>query len=239
MATTRSRANSAASSCAATAASSNLPLTRKAKPRPAWLQGAAGLSSTTRGYSALAASNRPVTARLKASHPRAARSPPVLVRWNSRSPHMRLSQTCPSQRERRVELHRPLILGQGLTRSFFRVAIGIKTTLQIMLVGVDIFRPAFFRRLHFRSNRCLRLRIRGAACELTAQVSNDGLGELGLHGEHVLQIPRVVFRPELLAGVGPSEPSRDAHDVTSLAHTSLDQMRHAEFLPDLLGSGIL
>src|SRR5205823_8999727 len=85
-----------------------------------------------------------------------------------------------------------LILGQGLTRAFFRVEIGIKMALQIMLVGVDIFCSAFFRRLHLRSNRRLHLRIRGNACELTVQLSHDGLGEFGLDGEYVFQITRKI-----------------------------------------------
>ena len=58
-------------------------------------------------------------------------------------------------------------------------------------------------------------------------------------GEHVFQITSKIFRPELLARVGASEPGRDAHNVAGLAHTSLDQMRHAEFLPDLLRGRIL
>ena len=103
-----------------------------------------------------------------------------------------------------------------------------------MLVGLHIFRPTFFRRLHLCLNRRLGRRIRGAIRELTAQLSHDSLGELGLHGEHVLQITRVVFRPELLARLGLSKPGRDAHDVAGLAHTPLNQMRDAEFLPDLL-----
>ena len=81
---------------------------------------------------------------------------------NAAVPHMRLSQTRPSQRERRVQLHRPLILGQRLAGAFFRAAIAIKTALQIMLVGLHIFRPAFFRRLYLRLNRRLGRRIHGA-----------------------------------------------------------------------------
>ena len=149
-------------------------------------------------------------------------------------PHMRLGQARPSERESGVEFHRPLILDQRLARAFFRVTIRVKPALQIMLVGLHIFRPAFFRRLHLCLNRRLGRRIRGAIRELTAQLSHDSLGELGLHGEHVLQITRVVFRPELLARLGLSKPGRDAHDVAGLAHTPLNQMRDAEFLPDLL-----
>src|SRR6266516_4963773 len=108
-----------------------------------------------------------------------------------------------------------------------------------MLVGLGVFRSPSFRRSHFRLNRRLGRRISGAISELTTQLSHDGLGELGLDGEHVLQITSKIFRPELLARVGTSEPGRDAHDVTSLAHASLDQMRHAEFLPDLLCRRIL
>ena len=106
-------------------------------------------------------------------------------------------------------------------------------------MGLHIFRPAFFRRLHLRLNRRLRRRICGPIRELTAQLCHDGLSEFGLHGKHVLQITSKVFRPELLARVGAGEPGRDPHAVAGLAHASLDQMRHAKFLPDLLGRRIL
>ena len=132
-----------------------------------------------------------------------------------------------------------MILGQGLTRAFFRVAIGIKTALQIMLVGVDIFRPAFFRRLHLCSNRCLHLRIRGTACELAAQLPHDGLGEFGFDGEDVFQVASKIFRPKLFARIGSGKPGRDAHNVAGLSDTSIDQMSHAQFLPDLLRGGVL
>src|SRR5207244_6718493 len=73
-----------------------------------------------------------------------------------------------------------------------------------------------------------------ATRELTAQLFDDSLGNLGLDGEDVLQIARVIFRPSLFARVSLSESGRDAHDVASLAHTSFDQMRHAQFLSNFL-----
>ena len=154
-------------------------------------------------------------------------------------PHVRLGETRPREREGGVQLHRALISGQGFARALLRVAIGIKPALQIILVGLHIFRPAFFRRLHLRLNRRLRRRICGAIRELTAQLCYDGLSEFGLHGKHVLQITSKVFRPELLARVGAGEPGRDPHAVAGLAHASLDQMRHTKFLPDLLGRRVL
>src|SRR6266850_63880 len=82
-------------------------------------------------------------------------------------------------------------------------------------------------------------RIGGVVCELTAQLSHDGLGKFGFDGEHVFQITSKIFRPELLARVGASEPGGDAHDVAGLAYTSLHQMRNPKFLPDLLRGGVL
>ena len=70
-----------------------------------------------------------------------------------------------------------------------------------MLVRFHIFRSAFFRRLHLRLNCRLGRRIRRAIRELTAQLPDNGLGELALDCEDVLQITRVVFRPELLARI--------------------------------------
>src|SRR5438093_7687796 len=95
---------------------------------------------------------------------------------------------------------------------------------------LDAFRSAFLRRAHFGLNLRLSCRIGCATRELTAQLFDDSLGNLGLDGEDVLQIARVIFRPSLFARVSLSESGRDAHDVASLAHTSFDQMRHAQFL---------
>ena len=114
-----------------------------------------------------------------------------------------------------------------------------KAALQIRFMRLDIFRSTFFRRLHLRLNRRLGCRIRRATRELTAQLPHDGLGEFGLHSEHIFQIARVIFRPLLLARVSLSESGRDAHDVAGLAHTSFDQMRDAEFLSDFLRGRIL
>src|SRR5262245_27846952 len=138
-------------------------------------------------------------------------------------PNMRLSQTGPAKRESGIELYRPFISSQGFTLAFFRISIAIKAALQILLVSRHIFCPTLFRHLYQRLN----CGIRSSARKLAAQFSDDGLGKLGLHREYVLQITRVVFRPDLLAGVGASEPGRDADDVARFAHASLDQMRHA------------
>src|SRR5207247_7144146 len=110
-------------------------------------------------------------------------------------PQMYLGQARPSERERGVEFDRPLISSEGLTGAFVRKATTIKPALEIILMRLHIPRAALFRRLHLRLNH----RIRGAICKLTAQLSHDSLGELGLHGEHIFQIARVVFGPELLA----------------------------------------
>src|SRR6478672_10961828 len=108
-----------------------------------------------------------------------------------------------------------------------------------MLVGLHVFRSASLGRSHLRFNRRFGGRIGGFVCELTAHLSHDGLGEFGLDGEYVFQITSKIFRPELLARVGASEPGRDPHNVAGLAYTSLNQMRNPKFLPDLLRSGVL
>src|SRR5439155_25736417 len=67
-------------------------------------------------------------------------------------PDLRLRDASPRQREPRVQLHRALVSSQSFARTFFGVAILIKTTLQIILVSLYVFCPAFFRRLYFRLN---------------------------------------------------------------------------------------
>ena len=114
-----------------------------------------------------------------------------------------------------------------------------KAALQIGFVRLDVFGSAFRRRLHlgldflFRCRNCVR------AGEATAQLCDDGLRELGLDREHVLQIARIIFRPEFFAGISPAEPRGDPHDVAGSAHTSFNQMRDAEFLTNFLGGGVL
>src|SRR5437879_10274478 len=103
-------------------------------------------------------------------------------------------------------------------------------------MGLDAFRSTFPRRAHFGLNLRLSCRIGPATCQLTAQLFDDSLGNLGLDGEDILQIACVIFRPLLFARVGLSESGCDAHDVAGLAHTSFDQMRDAKFLPDIMRS---
>ena len=43
----------------------------------------------------------------------------------------------------------------------------------------------------------------------------------------------------MLAGISLSQPCRDPNGIAGFAHTSVDQMRDAEFLPDLLRGGVL
>src|SRR5437764_12520072 len=97
-------------------------------------------------------------------------------------------------------------------------------------MGLDAFRSAFLRRTHFGLNLRLSCRIGRATRQLTAQLFDDSLGNLGLDGEDILQIACIIFRPLLFTRAGLSESGRDAHDVAGLAHTSLDQMRDAQFL---------
>src|SRR5205814_4209947 len=99
---------------------------------------------------------------------------------------------------------------------------------------IEAFRSAFLRRAHFGLNLRLSCRISRATRQLTAQLFDDSLGNLGLDGEDIFQIARVIFRPLLFPRGGLSESGRNAHDVAGLAHTSLNQMRDAQLLPDLL-----
>src|SRR5947207_13076570 len=94
-----------------------------------------------------------------------------------------------------------------------------------MLVGLHVFCSASFGRSHLCLNRRFGSRIGGVVCELTAHLSHDSLGEFGLDGEYVFQITRKIFRPELLARIGASQPGRDAHNVASLAYTSRSEER--------------
>src|SRR5947207_14727275 len=114
------------------------------------------------------------------------------------------------------------------------MAIDKKAALQVGFMRLDVFCSTFHRCAHLGLNLRLSCRIGRAARELTAQLLDDSLGNLGLDGEDVLQIACVIFRPLLLARVGLSESGRDAHDIAGFAHTSIDQMRYAEFLTDLL-----
>ena len=85
--------------------------------------------------------------------PNARRSLSVRPRWQTRQ-----CQTCvwasarPRQRELGIQLHRVFVSSPGFARAFFRVAIFIKAALQIRFMRLDVFRPAFFRRLHFGLN---------------------------------------------------------------------------------------
>src|SRR5262249_56846869 len=77
------------------------------------------------------------------------------------------------------------------------------------------------------------------SAESTAQLFNDCLRELGLDREHVFYVTRVIFRPEFFACIGAGEPGRDPNAVAGFADTSLDQMRYAEFLSNLLSGRVL
>src|SRR6266516_1080260 len=102
----------------------------------------------------------------------------------SAEPGMRLREACPREREPRIQLDGVLISGHSFAHALFGVAISIKATLQIILMSFDVFGSAFFRSLHLCLNRRFRLRTLRTIRELTAQLPDDGLSELGLHGEH-------------------------------------------------------
>ena len=127
--------------------------------------------------------------------PTGRRRPRVLPRWHICSTTSAYRPGRPRRERTKGRDPLPVDTRPRHRSCFFRVAIHIKPASQIMLVSLHIFRPAFFRRLHLRLNSRFRCRIRSAIGELTFQLSDDGLGELGLNGEHVLQIARVVFRP--------------------------------------------
>ena len=154
-------------------------------------------------------------------------------------PDMGLGQPGPRERELWIQLDRAFKSDARLIRFFFGVAIEEKAALQIRFMRLDVFRPAFLRRLHLRLDRRLGCRIDRATSELTAQLRHDRLGQLGLHREDVLQIARVIFRPDFLTGLGLGQPCRDPHHVAGFAHAAFDQPRDSELLSDFLRGGVL
>jgi len=57
---------------------------------------------------------------------------------------------------------------------------------------------------------------------------DDGVGDFVLHGEHVDQFAIVVLGPDMAAGSGVIELSRDAHTIAALSHAALDDVANAE-----------
>ena len=104
---------------------------------------------------------------------------------NAANQEIRLRDAGPRQSEPGVQLHRLLVGSQSFARAFFRVAVFIKAALQIQLMRLDIFRPAFFRRLHFGLNFLFIRWSSGATGQLTAHLRHDRLRQFALDREHV------------------------------------------------------
>src|SRR5207247_3888839 len=98
-------------------------------------------------------------------------------------PEMRLRDAGPRQGKSRVQRDRVFVSSQSFARTFFGVAIFIKAALQIQLMRVEIFRPAFFRLLHRLLNFLFRRRTRIHSSESTSHSSDDRLRKFGLPRE--------------------------------------------------------
>jgi hypothetical protein len=70
--------------------------------------------------------------------------------------------------------------------------------------------------------------------ELRLDRSDDRLGDLVLHGEHVGEAAVIALRPDVAAGSHVVELGGDADAVASLAHAALHHVADAELLGDLL-----
>src|SRR2546421_5031272 len=89
----------------------------------------------------------------------------------------------PGDRESGIEIHGVLVSSQSFANAFLGVAILKEAALQIGFMRLDVFRSTFHRRTHLGLNFRLSCRIRRAPGQLTAQLFDDSLGNLGLDGE--------------------------------------------------------
>src|SRR3954454_14335955 len=100
-----------------------------------------------------------------------------------REPRMCTPESYPRQSEIGIKLHRSLEGRESPNLIRFRVPVTEETALQVILVGLHVFRSAFFRRLYLSLNFLFALR---AAGQLTPQLCDDGLSQFALDCEHVL-----------------------------------------------------
>jgi len=103
----------------------------------------------------------------------------------SGDPGMRPRDPGPRACKSGVEFYGVLISSQSLARTFFGVPIFKKTALQVRLMGLDVFRPALFRRLHLRLNFLFVSRIRRATRQPIAHLRHDCRRQFSLDCEHV------------------------------------------------------
>ncbi len=98
----------------------------------------------------------------------------------------------------------------GLSELFRRAAIPMKMPAQVELIGFGIQRGAPRRQ-------------RGAQQGI-AQRAHDRAGNLVLHLEKVIERAIVGLRPQVIAGVGPDQLSRDAYRVAGFAYAAFEHV---------------
>src|SRR6266700_1012140 len=70
--------------------------------------------------------------------------------------------------------------------------------------------------------------------QLGCNCAHHARGYLVLQIENILKFPIEAVRPEMRARQGIDELSGDAHPISRLAHTALEQVPHPPFASDLL-----
>ncbi len=112
---------------------------------------------------------------------------------------------------------------EHLQRELDALALGlveVLATAKVMLVGLDVGRG------HLAHGPP------GALIHLHLQRLNDAPGNLRLDREHVLQLPIVLPRPQMVAVGHVDELSRDADPVAGLANAALQNRVDVELAPD-------
>ncbi len=138
---------------------------------------------------------------------------------------MRLGQQTPGLQEFRIALQRLAEQIDGFEQALARRRVGIEA-LQFPGVPVELEGQHILCR-QMGELRLFRGRYSGA------QLLGDGLGNLALDAESIVERPVVALRPERRGGAGVDQLGIHPHLAGDPLHAALEQVRDAELLRDL------
>ena len=142
-------------------------------------------------------------------------------------------QAGPSERVLGIERERAFVALDRLRRSLPRQMALEELALQVERIRLGVLAATAAGGRHFRLDLGVLRGVRLGAEQRLAQFHDDGLRDVVLHGEDVVEFAVVAVRPQVGVLRGVDELRRDPHALARLAHAACQQVDDVELLRDI------